>query len=1087
MRTDVSDRSPAARHPRRGLLGLLGALVLALPVVPAAAAEPATSAAEQGEAPSVHYEEALAHAADRIEFEPGGRVTVGFRPRPGDRWTVGGRAPRGLPAGRASGRAIAASPQGSLSAADKAPADPLPVDQPTVDPAGVVEADPASVVTASDAPPIPQATASLRREVFGFLPYWELSASSTTLNYDLLSTIAYFGVGVENDGDLLKRNADGTITTGWGGWTSSKLTSVINAAHTKGTRVVLTLQKFAWSSSQASAQAALLGNATARANLARQAAAAVRDRGADGINLDFEPIASGYADEFTLLVRQVRAELDAIQTGYQLTFDTTGYIGNYPLEDATAPGGADAVFVMGYDYRTAGSTYAGSISPVAGSIYDLTDTIQAYTARVPASKLILGVPYYGRDWATTSDALNARNQSGAKFGSSATVVYANAVAKAATHGRRYDSVEQAPWYAYRKQNCTTTYGCVTTWREAYYDDPTSLGAKYDLINRKDLRGAGIWALGYDDARPELYGVLAGRFVDDRTAPVAGIVRLAPTQASESFAVSWAARDDWTGVASYDLQVSVAGGPWSDWLRGTTATSGTYLGANGHPVAFRVRARDGRANVGPWTVSNPSSVAVSSLAVGGFAQVTTDGLNVRSAPGTGAPRVAGLDSGAIVAITGGPVSADGYTWYEVTAPVTEWGPVSDVQVAVWVAAGGGGETFLVPTAPPNSTRVQLPSGTTPAAGGRYVPLPGAVRLLSSKSGGGLSGPFVSGTTRSFQVAGRGGIPAGAVAVTGNLVVLDQTSSGSVSLGPTGSSLAGTLWFPKGDRRSSGVTIGLGPAGTLDARFAGSAGSRAHLVFDATGYFVAGSGAGYQPVSPTRVLSTSSGKGLSGTFSSGRPRSFQVAGRNGIPTSAIAVTGNVIVHGQTSSGRLALGPAVTTKSPPIMYVRYGDRRSNGVTIRLGTGGRLSAAFVGSSGSRTHLIFDVTGYFVSGPGGATFHPIAPVRLLNSAIGWGVSGAFASSKPKSFQTAGRGTIPSDALAVTGSLMANRPTSTGRVAIGSAVSTSSPAALYVARGDRRANGVTVRFAAYGRQQAIFAGTTRTSTQLILDATGYYR
>ena len=92
---------------------------------------------------------------------------------------------------------------------------------------------------------------------------------------------------------------------------------------------------------------------TARLKLARQVAAAVRDRGADGVNLDFEPIVAGYADEFTALVRPIRSELNTDPTGYQLTFDTTGSIGNYPIEAATAPGGADAIFIMGYDYRTA--------------------------------------------------------------------------------------------------------------------------------------------------------------------------------------------------------------------------------------------------------------------------------------------------------------------------------------------------------------------------------------------------------------------------------------------------------------------------------------------------------------------------------------------------------------------------------------------------------------------------------------------------------------------------------------------------------------------------------------------------------------
>ena len=88
----------------------------------------------------------------------------------------------------------------------------------------------------------------LKREVFGFLPYWELTDSSTRLDWEKLSTIAYFGVGAAGDGTLQKTNSDGSTTVGWSGWTSSRMTGVINAAHANGARVVLTVQSFAWSS-----------------------------------------------------------------------------------------------------------------------------------------------------------------------------------------------------------------------------------------------------------------------------------------------------------------------------------------------------------------------------------------------------------------------------------------------------------------------------------------------------------------------------------------------------------------------------------------------------------------------------------------------------------------------------------------------------------------------------------------------------------------------------------------------------------------------------------------------------------------------
>ena len=358
----------------------------------------------------------------------------------------------------------------------------------------------------------------LKREVFGFLPYWELTDPSTRYDWEKLSTVAYFGVGAAGNGTLQKQNSDGSTTVGWSGWTSARMTGVINAAHASRARIVLTVQSFAWTAAGVARQKALLGSSTARANLARQVASAIRDRGADGVNLDFEPIVATYADEFTALVRSVRAELNRIAPGYQLTFDTTGWIGNYPIEAATASGGADAVMVMGYDYRGGSSNPVGSVAPIGGSGYDVGDTVAAYIQRLPPSKIILGVPYYGRVWSTATDTVHAANISGAKNGASTTVVYSTAVDYTAAHGRRWDPADGVAWTQYRRQNCTAAYGCVNPVRQIYFDDAQALGLKYDLVNRANLRGVGIWALGYDGSRPELYQALKDKFITDRIPP-----------------------------------------------------------------------------------------------------------------------------------------------------------------------------------------------------------------------------------------------------------------------------------------------------------------------------------------------------------------------------------------------------------------------------------------------------------------------------------------------------------------------------------------------------------------------------------------
>ena len=139
------------------------------PVAPAAGPEstPATEppVAESGgtSRPSIVYEEAMAHANDRIDFTPGARVDVGFSPRAGDAWPIDGGAPKALPSGRAAGREIAKSGQGSRwapigdarggvdTSPPAAPADPSVEPTPAIDAPIDASADPVE-----SAPPAPR-------------------------------------------------------------------------------------------------------------------------------------------------------------------------------------------------------------------------------------------------------------------------------------------------------------------------------------------------------------------------------------------------------------------------------------------------------------------------------------------------------------------------------------------------------------------------------------------------------------------------------------------------------------------------------------------------------------------------------------------------------------------------------------------------------------------------------------------------------------------------------------------------------------------------------------------------------------------
>ena len=439
-------------------------------------------------------------------------------------------------------------------------------------------------------------------------------------------------------------------------------------------------------------------------------------------------IAAGYGDEFTKLVRSTRAELRAIAPGYQLTFDAMGNLDNQPIAAATAPGGADAVLVMAYDYRGPHASIAGSISPLTGPEYDLNDTIKAFTAQVSPSKLILGVPWYGRAWSTPTDRVHGRTLSSAKYGHAAEPTYTQAFGLLRAFGRRWDAVEGSPWTAYRKQTCTPTYGCVTSWRQLYIDDATSLRLRYDLVNRAGLRGVGIWALGFDGDHPELRAGLAAKFLGDRTPPVAGIATLPERERDEGFRVAWTA-DDESAIGRYDVQVSVNGGGWRGWLAGTRASSAIYLGANGRTYAFRVRATDAHGNVSAWrSVPLDSLATPASITEGGFATVVSAWLRLRAAPSTAARVITLLDHGDALLVIGGPVRADGYTWYRVAGPVRQWGPVDAVHVGGWIAARGNGYTNALPRSPIYATRVD--------AGIALLRLNGGGRRVLTPNGDGI---------------------------------------------------------------------------------------------------------------------------------------------------------------------------------------------------------------------------------------------------------------------------------------------------------------------------------------------------------------
>ena len=338
------------------------------------------------------------------------------------------------------------------------------------------------------------AAKGLRGEVMAFVTTSQVDDALARLDFEATSTIAFFSLVAGSTGSIVQ-------DTRWRTWTGRRVDELIERAHASGTKVVISLARFSWSSSQTAVSTALLKSAKARARLAKAVADEVVRRGVDGVNVDFEPIPRGQKANFNDLVRRIRTALDARGPGYQLTFDVVGHFDSYDVAGALAPGGADAVYLMGYHYAGTFSTIAHGTAPLGGPRYSVGDAIRGLRKVARPEQLIVGVPYYGHLWPTTSGALNARTRGGGSD-----VLYEDARLIGDQHEAKYDPVEAVNWAAWRGRTCST---CALGWYQLYYDDARSLTVKWSEFRRQGLLGTGIWTTAFEGDSGELTAALRG--------------------------------------------------------------------------------------------------------------------------------------------------------------------------------------------------------------------------------------------------------------------------------------------------------------------------------------------------------------------------------------------------------------------------------------------------------------------------------------------------------------------------------------------------------------------------------------------------
>ena len=337
-------------------------------------------------------------------------------------------------------------------------------------------------------------TGKPKKEVLGFFPYWILD-DQDKINLQMLTSVSLFGLDVDQNGNITTVNSDNSPNSGWSMWKNSNLDKFIKRAKAQNVKIYLTLKSFDDSvieniSNSDSAQKALIANAVFLVN----------SKNLDGINIDFEYLggsSDALRDGFSRFITTLNTELKRQLPGSVLTIDTYLVSGaekglfNIPILAQNS----DAFVIMGYDMHTPAGT-PGPVSAMGGET-NIIGYVQNYLEQIDPSKLILAVPYYGYDWPQDKgpDSTNTVK----------ILPYAEIADETKNLQLSWDNTSQTPYFTYKDDG--------GAGRIVHFDNVRSLGIKYDFINRKNLRGVGLWALGYDGENQDLQKLLIDKFIN----------------------------------------------------------------------------------------------------------------------------------------------------------------------------------------------------------------------------------------------------------------------------------------------------------------------------------------------------------------------------------------------------------------------------------------------------------------------------------------------------------------------------------------------------------------------------------------------
>jgi spore germination protein YaaH len=338
-----------------------------------------------------------------------------------------------------------------------------------------------------------------RRILSGWLPDYSLARNLPTVegNLDLIRDISPFWYGLTGATTIKDKYALGRYTT--------PKTTVIARLKSNGLILLPTITD----DTKKLVLAGLLANPTTRTSIVQSIKDLVLRHNYDGIDLDFEVFytqdgRSTWATtkpNWIAFIKELSAELR--QQGKLLSVTTppdfapeTKRAGNWVFSWAEIGPHIDRLRIMAYDFST---VRPGPIGPLPWS----EDAVKYAVTQMPASKVFLGIPGYGRDWITKVEGVCPKDfASSVVVGAKAAVVMRSAVELATSNNAAitYNPTHAESTFTYRKTyvDPTNSASFCTASRTVWFPDEKSYTARSNLVGKYRIGGIAVWTFGMEN-------------------------------------------------------------------------------------------------------------------------------------------------------------------------------------------------------------------------------------------------------------------------------------------------------------------------------------------------------------------------------------------------------------------------------------------------------------------------------------------------------------------------------------------------------------------------------------------------------------